>query len=74
MEAVEDPEKEYATVSGFNPSGTMHLGHRPVFYTNIYFQEEYDIPVFVPLSDDETYIVDKVETQNEAFRFKLTRM
>lgn len=68
MEAVNDPEKDCAIVSGLNPSGTMHLGHRAVFDTNLFFQKKYDIPVFVPLSDDESYVSDKVETQDEAFR------
>lgn len=68
FEAVKDDSKDCAIVSGFNPSGTMHLGHRAVFDTNLYFQREYDVPVFVPLSDDESYLSDKVSNQEEAFR------
>lgn len=68
MEAVEDDTKSCAIVSGFNPSGTMHLGHRAVFDTNLFFQREYDLPVFVPLSDDETYVSDKIDDQDQAFR------
>jgi tryptophanyl-tRNA synthetase len=68
IEAVEDDDKDCAIVSGFNPSGTMHLGHRAVFDTNLYFQREYDLPIFVPLSDDETYVSDKIDDQDQAFR------
>lgn len=68
FEAVKDEDKECAIVSGFNPSGTMHLGHRAVFDTNLYFQEEYGLPVFIPLSDDETYVSGKVDDQDEAFK------
>ena len=55
-----------AIVSGFNASGTIHLGHKPVFDTNLYFQKKYKIPVFIPISDDESYISGKVRNQKEA--------
>ena len=55
-----------AIVSGFNASGTIHLGHKAVFDTNLYFQREFDIPVFIPISDDESYVAGKIETQEEA--------
>src|SRR3989344_4167630 len=43
-----------AIVSGLNASGTLHIGHKIVFDTNLYFQKEYGIPVFIPISDDES--------------------
>jgi|TARA_Y100000310_G_scaffold54553_1_gene49988 tryptophanyl-tRNA synthetase len=55
-----------AIVSGFNASGTIHLGHKAVFDTNLYFQKEYGIPVFIPISDDESYVAGKVKGQKEA--------
>jgi tryptophanyl-tRNA synthetase len=58
-----------AIVSGANASGTLHLGHKVVFDTNLYFQKKYGVPVFVPISDDESYVAGKVETQEEALKF-----
>jgi len=55
-----------AIVSGFNASGTIHLGHKPVFDTNLFFQKKYNLPVFIPISDDESYVAGKVKTQEEA--------
>ncbi|MDD5649487.1 MAG: tryptophan--tRNA ligase [Candidatus Nanoarchaeia archaeon] len=55
-----------AIVSGLNASGSLHLGHKAVFDTNLFFQKKYGIPVFIPISDDESYVSGKVETQKEA--------
>ncbi len=55
-----------AIVSGVNASGTLHIGHMVVFDTNLYFQKKYGVPVFIPISDDESYVAGKVETQEEA--------
>ena len=60
-----------AIVSGFNASGTIHLGHKPVFDTNLYFQREYEIPVFIPISDDESYVAGKVKDQKQALDFSI---
>ena len=38
FKAIKTGEK-CAIVSGFNASGTIHLGHKPVFDTNLYFQK-----------------------------------
>jgi len=55
-----------AVVSGLNASGTLHIGHKPVFDTNLFFQKTYGIPVFIPISDDESYVTGKVKDQKEA--------
>lgn len=65
LNALKKGEK-CAVVSGFNASGTVHLGHKPVFDTNLFFQKEYGIPVFIPISDDESYVAGKVKSQEEA--------
>ncbi len=57
-----------AIVSGVNASGTLHLGHKAVFDTNLFFQKKYKIPVFVPISDDESYVAGKIKTQEEALK------
>ena len=60
-----------AILSGFNASGTIHLGHKAVFDTNLYFQKEFGIPVFIPISDDESYVAGKVKDQKEALRYSI---
>ena len=57
-----------AIVSGVNASGTLHMGHKVVFDINKYFQEEHGVDVYIPISDDESYVSGKVETQEEALR------
>jgi len=63
--AIKKGEK-CAIVSGLNASGTIHLGHKAVFDTNLFFQKKYNIPVFIPISDDESYVSGKVKSQEEA--------
>lgn len=63
--ALEKGEK-CAIVSGLNASGTLHLGHKIVFDTNLFFQKKYGVPVFIPISDDESYVSGKVKTQEES--------
>lgn len=58
-----------AIVSGLNASGTFHLGHKAVFDTNLYFQKTFNIPVFVPISDDESYVAGKIESQEKALEY-----
>ena len=55
-----------AILSGLNASGTLHIGHKPLFDTNLFFQKKYGIPVFIPISDDESYVMGKVKDQKEA--------
>ncbi len=63
--------KKCAIVSGMNPSGGMHFGHKIVFDTNLFFQQEYNVDVFIPLSDDESYVTGKVDTQETALNNSL---
>lgn len=60
-----------AVVSGLNASGTIHLGHIPVLDTNMYFQREHGAEVFIPISDDESYVSLKVKSQEEALAHAL---
>ncbi len=57
-----------AIVSGVNASGTLHIGHKVVFDTNLFFQKKYGIPVYIPISDDESYVSGKIKDQKEAFK------
>jgi len=67
--------RKCAIVSGLNPSGMLHLGHKVVFDTCLYFQQKYRVPVFVPLSDDESYVAGKVPDLKSAREnaFKLAK-
>lgn len=65
FKAIKNKEK-CAIVSGLNASGTLHLGHKVVFDTNLFFQKKYKIPVYIPISDDESYVAGKVKTQEQA--------
>jgi tryptophanyl-tRNA synthetase len=60
-----------AIVSGLNASGTFHIGHKAVFDTNLFFQRKYNIPIFVPISDDESYVAKKVKSQEEALVYSI---
>ena len=65
FQALKKKEK-CAILSGLNASGTLHLGHKAVFDINLFFQKKYKIPVYIPISDDESYVAGKVKTQKEA--------
>ncbi len=67
LKALKKGEK-CAIVSGVNASGSLHLGHKAVFDTNLFFQKKYNIPVFIPISDDESYVSGKVKNQEEALK------
>jgi tryptophanyl-tRNA synthetase len=60
-----------AIVSGLNASGSIHLGHIAVFDTNLFFQQKYGMHVFIPISDDESYVSLKVRTQEEGLKNSL---
>ena len=66
-----DKGEKCAIVSGFNASGTIHIGHKVVFDTNLFFQKKYGIPVFIPISDDESYVTGKVKDQEEALKYSI---
>jgi tryptophanyl-tRNA synthetase len=55
-----------AVVSGLNPSASIHLGHKAFLDTCLFFQKEYGLQVLIPLSDDESYLSKKADTQEDA--------
>ncbi len=61
-----------AIVSGFNASGTIHLGHKVVFDTNLFFQKKYDCQLFIPISDDESYVAGKIDNQEQGLKYAIT--
>ncbi len=61
--------EDSAIVSGLNPSATtFQLGHKIVFDTNLFFQKKYGVQVYIPLSDDESYVAKKVKTRDDAVK------
>ena len=61
-------KKKCAILSGANASGALHIGHLGVFLTNLHFQKEYGCDVYIPISDDESYVFDKIKTQKEGLK------
>ena len=58
-------KKRWAVVSGINPSGPLHLGHLALFKENLELQK-LGADVFIPVSDEESYVFNKVKTLGEA--------
>jgi len=63
--------EKIAIVTGVNASGTLHLGHKAVFDTVLFFQKTFKADFFVPISDDESYVSGKVDSQGEALENSL---
>ncbi len=63
--------KRVAIVTGVNASGTLHLGHKAVFDTVRFFQDSFDAEIYIPISDDESYVSGKVDSQEEALKNSL---
>lgn len=60
--------KKVAILSGFNASGSIHLGHKITFDTSVFLQKKFKIPVFIPISDDESYVTGKIENQEQGIK------
>lgn len=58
---------QVAIVSGRGPSNYMHLGHLIIFDFIRWLQSELNAEVYIPLSDDEKYVFNKVKTLEEAY-------
>lgn len=59
--------KPWAVVSGLNPSGPLHFGHKQVFGELLWFQKQ-GAEVYIPVTNDESYLVGKTETLAESRR------
>ena len=49
--------EQHALVTGRGPSGPMHIGHIIPFYFARYLQQHAGTDVYIPLSDDEKYLL-----------------
>ncbi|MGD9129323.1 MAG: tryptophan--tRNA ligase, partial [Candidatus Woesebacteria bacterium] len=51
----------WAVVSGLNPSGPLHFGHKQVFDELLWMQRQ-GAEIYIPITNDETYVVGKTDT------------
>ena len=59
--------KPWAVISGLNPSGPLHLGHKAVFDELLWMQEN-GAEIFIPITNDESYVVGKTKSLAESRR------
>src|SRR3989344_9562496 len=57
----------WAVVSGLNPSGPLHFGHKQVFDELLWLQQQ-GADVYIPITNDESYVVDKAKSLGESRR------
>ena len=60
-------KEPWAVVSGLNPSSPLHLGHKAIFEELLWMQEN-GADVFIPITNDETYVVGKSKSLAESRR------
>lgn len=58
-------KKKFAVVSGFNPSAPLHFGNL-LFVNQVLFLQSLGGEVFIPISNDETYVFKKVDDLDKA--------
>jgi len=66
--AAYDKGEKVSIITGFNASGSIHLGHKLPFDCVIELQKKFKLPVYVPLSDDESYVCEKIKDQAEGLK------
>ena len=57
----------WAVVSGLNPSGPLHLGHKAIF-DELLWMQQHGADIYIPITNDESYVVGKASTIAEARR------
>ena len=65
LDAV-DKGQEWAIVSGFNPSGPLHFGHKAMFDILLWLQRTLGAYIYIPITSDETYVVGKANSLRAA--------
>lgn len=55
----------WAVISGLNPSGPLHFGHKQVFDELLWMQRQ-GADVYIPISNDESYVVGKTKSLAES--------
>lgn len=59
--------RPWAVISGLNPSGPLHFGHKQVFEDLLWAQEN-GAELYIPITNDESYLVGKTKTLAESRR------
>jgi tryptophanyl-tRNA synthetase len=60
-------KKKFAVVTGANPSGPLHLGNALFLQQALFFQKM-GADVFIPISNDETYVFRKSKSVEQAYQ------
>src|SRR3989344_495336 len=60
-------KEPWAVVSGLNPSGPLHFGHKQVCDELLWMQQQ-GADVYIPITNDESYVVDKAKSLAESRR------
>jgi len=58
-------KKKFSVLTGFNPSNSLHFGNKMFLDQALFFQKN-GANVFIPLSDDESYVFKKVKKLEDA--------
>jgi tryptophanyl-tRNA synthetase len=58
-------KKKFAVLTGANPSGALHLGNKLFLDQALFFQKQ-GADVFIPISNDETYVFRKAKQLEDA--------
>ena len=58
--------ESWAIVSGTNPSGPLHFGHKAILDALLWFQQTFNVEVYIPITNDESYLVHKAKSLQEA--------
>ncbi len=66
IDAIKKKEK-FAVLTGANPSRSLHFGNK-LFIDQAKFFQRYGAEVFIPVSNDESYVFKKVEKLDDATR------
>ena len=60
-------KKPFAVVTGVNPSGQLHFGNKLIIDQALFYQE-HGADVFIPISDDETFVFGKIDSLEKALK------
>jgi len=60
-------KKEFAVLTGVNPSGNLHLGNK-LFIDQALFLQQCGAHVYIPISNDETYVFKKSQSLEQAIQ------
>jgi len=62
--AIEE-QAPWAVISGLNPSGPLHFGHKLVFDELLWLQKQ-GADIYIPVTNDESYTVGKTKSLGES--------